>query len=158
MNNPGFTGKKHSEESNIKRSRSLKLYWMNHKDEAVARASSRKGKPLSESQKIKISNNHADVSLEKNPRWNGGKRTTKFGYILIKKRDHPYCDKNGYVSEHRLVVENAFKMTLLPMAVIHHKNGVKTDNRLENLEILTKSEHMKVHSSRRERNKQGAFV
>ena len=78
-----------------------------------------------------------------NPNWKGGK-TTEHGYILIWKPDHPYCNKSGYVKEHRLVIEAHIGRYLLPKEKVHHKNGNKKDNRLENLELFqSNSDHIK---------------
>ena len=49
----------------------------------------------------------------------------------------------GYL-EHRVVWERA-NGPILPKHIIHHINGNKSDNRLENLECITQSEHMKLH-------------
>ena len=49
----------------------------------------------------------------------------------------------GYL-EHRVVWERA-NGPILPKRIIHHINGNKSDNRLENLECITQSEHMKLH-------------
>ena len=76
--------------------------------------------------------------------WKGGKIVDKSGYILIKKNDHPYCNSGGYVREHRLVMELYLDRYLLPTEVVHHKNGVRNDNRLENLELFeTNGKHLK---------------
>ena len=63
----------------------------------------------------------------------GGRVTDKDGYILIKANDHPHANSGGYVREHRLVMEEQLGRYLLPEEVVHHINGIKDDNRLENL-------------------------
>jgi DNA-directed RNA polymerase subunit RPC12/RpoP len=72
--------------------------------------------------------------------WKGGRIITKQGYIKIRVIEHPHND-NGYVLEHRLVVEKFLGRYLTDKELIHHKNGVRTDNRLENLQIVTRNKH-----------------
>ncbi len=50
---------------------------------------------------------------------------------------------------HRKVVEDFIGRKLIPEEVVHHKNGIKTDNRIENLQIMTKSSHTKLHAKLR---------
>ena len=75
------------------------------------------------------------------PMWRGGVKTNTQGYKLIYSPDHPYKDKQGYVREHRLVMEKEIGRYLLPNEVVHHLNNVKDDNRIDNLQVLLKREH-----------------
>lgn len=72
--------------------------------------------------------------------WNGGRRRTGNGYVRILVRSsefyYPMAPADGYVLEHRLVMAQFFKRCLLPWEIVHHKNGVKDDNKLDNLELL----------------------
>ena len=79
-----------------------------------------------------------------NSRWKGGRVTSKDGYILIKNTDHPYKGKNGYVLEHRLVMEEFLGRYLLPEEVIHHE-GEKDDNRIEMLMLFENDSKHKIY-------------
>lgn len=73
-----------------------------------------------------------------NPNWKGGKSYHAQGYVLRQAPDHPRATKNGYVLEHILVMEETLGRYLLPPETVHHRNGVKGDNRPENLELWTR--------------------
>src|SRR3990167_2668683 len=81
-----------------------------------------------------------------NPNWNGGKMTAQSGYILICKPDHPNTQKTGYVMEHRLVMEKHLGRYLKPSEVVHHINHNRSDNRIGNLELVSKKEHRLIHN------------
>lgn len=77
--------------------------------------------------------------LEKSIAWKGGTTRTSQGYV--EQRTQPYQK----MLQHRLVMETLLKRNLESFEVVHHKNGIKTDNRIENLELMTRGEHTKLH-------------
>ena len=64
--------------------------------------------------------------------WKSGKYKTTEGYILVYNPEHPFCTKDGYVREHRLVMEKYLGRYLTQKEVVHHINKIKNDNRIEN--------------------------
>lgn len=82
--------------------------------------------------------------MEEANRWGGG-RIIRRGYVLLYRPDHPEADSKGYVAEHRLVWEEANGRALESFEQVHHINGVRADNRPENLVALTVSQHAQEH-------------
>jgi hypothetical protein len=68
------------------------------------------------------------------------------GYIMILKPDHPFATKRGYVMEHRLVMEKHLGRYLTKDEEPHHENEIKDDNRIENLKLVNRSQHRKIHA------------
>ena len=83
-----------------------------------------------------------DRKGKKHPSWKGGRNVIRNGYIEIYMPNHPAARGGKYVREHRLVMEKHLGRYLLPSEQVHHKNGIKDDNRLENLELMTKDLHL----------------
>jgi len=84
--------------------------------------------------------------------WRGGTKRHPDGYIYRLAHGHPRATKDGYVLEHILVMEEKIGRRLKYFSandprneIPHHKNGLKADNRLENLELTTKSLHQSLH-------------
>lgn len=77
--------------------------------------------------------------------YKGGRMVHK-GYILVLEKGHPQADRDGYVPEHRLVMEKHLGRFLRGEEVVHHKNADRGDNRIENLQLAeSQSEHMRIH-------------
>ena len=94
----------------------------------------------SEYTKLWHKNNLGIHSGDRHPRWKGGRLIDRNGYILIYKPNHPRIKKN-YVYEHRLVMEEYLGRYLYSWEQVHHINGIKDDNRIENLKLLPGNEH-----------------
>jgi hypothetical protein len=92
-----------------------------------------KGRILSEEERerLKVANtgpNHWN--------WKGG-RYIRQGYVVVYLPDNPSSKADGYIFEHRLVMEQHLGRLLTSNETVHHKNGIKTDNRIENLELVS---------------------
>lgn len=87
---------------------------------------------------------------QNNPQWCGGRHKTLAGYVRVFiNPDSPYYPMakklksrvSNDVSEHRLVMAEYLGRCLYPWEIVHHKNGVKDDNRIVNLYIVNKKSH-----------------
>jgi hypothetical protein len=90
-----------------------------------------------------------------NTNWNGGIKISN-GYILRRAINHPR-NINGYVPEHILIMEaklgrylKYFKLNDARNEVVHHINGNKRDNRIENLKLMRFGEHIGLHNKLRD--------
>ena len=99
------------------------------------------------------------------------KRITTYGYYEIYVPNHPFCDKDGYVLEHRIIAEKYLlndensmiingEKFLKKEYVVHHKDFNRLNNDVYNLEVMTKGEHTRFHNSLipRERDSLGRFL
>lgn len=80
-----------------------------------------------------------------------GYRWRMDGYVEVEAHGHPQERDGGYVLEHRLVMEQRLGRYLLPHEDVHHLNGVRHDNRPENLELIgSRADHLRKHYGERE--------
>jgi hypothetical protein len=80
------------------------------------------------------------------------------GYIKVKVgKSHPMSDPHGWCYLHRLVAAVAAGRMLGSHEIVHHRDGNKADNRIENLEVTTRAAHNKHHNQERGRGDDGRF-
>ena len=121
----------------------------------------RKGTPHSEEYKIRMSKERKGIcfntgrthiqkgqhiSVETEFKWKGGRFYNNEGYVLVYQPEHPLAQNRGYILEHRFILEKQIGRYLYKEEVSHHINGVKDDNRPENLMLFSNaSKHLKFH-------------
>ncbi len=90
---------------------------------------------------------------DRNVFWKGGRTIDRDGYVLIWSPLHPHATKGGYVREHRLVMEEHLGRLLQPWEVVHHRNGIRADNSIENLELFASNgDHLRHELTGRQRS------
>lgn len=81
---------------------------------------------------------------EAHPCWKGGKLIDRDGYVQVWAPDHPW-PRNGYLREHVRLMELKIGRRIKPSETVHHKDEDRKNNAIENLELMTRSEHSKLH-------------
>lgn len=100
-------------------------------------------KRISESRKLHASG-HIKVRLD--------------GYRALYYPDYPHSNNEGYVMEHVYIMEQHIGRLLHDNECVHHKNFDRADNRIENLQLMTKQEHMSYHMKLRWEQKKGVMT
>lgn len=100
---------------------------------------------LRKTPEIEFKNRSESRARDKSSSWKGGKKVTAKGYCQVLIPEHPRADANGYVMEH-IVVWESHTGIIVPMSCcIHHLNGDKTDNRIQNLCLMDRAAHTVFH-------------
>ena len=79
--------------------------------------------------------------------WKGGRNVTASGYIEVLDKENPKAKCSGYILEHRKVMSEFIGRPLTDDEDVHHINEIKDDNRIENLELMTRGEHVRLHQT-----------
>lgn len=89
---------------------------------------------------IQCHNRNTPKQGKDHPNWKGGRPINGHGYTMLR------IGKRKYKEEHREVLSKYLGRELKSNEHVHHKNRIKTDNRIENLQIVTRSEHRIIHN------------
>lgn len=108
-----------------------------------------KGKLLSSKTREAISKARKGMRLRDDYTFGGHEKQRNDGYISVYVPDHPNATKDGYVMKHHLVMEQYIGNYIPVGYVVHHKNGKRNDNRIENLQLMTPGEHASYHMKKR---------
>lgn len=81
------------------------------------------------------------------PNWKGGryKVGARGRYFKVWAHGHPFANRDGYVMEHRLVMEKKLGRFLAKEEIVHHRDGDGHNNKISNLQLTTKKKHFKAH-------------
>jgi hypothetical protein len=104
---------------------------------------------------------HPGKTGSAHPCWKGGQIVDQDGYIQTWAPNHPW-PRRGYLREHIRVMELHLGRRIKSNECVHHKDHNRQNNALTNLELLTRSEHSKLHrrldSERLSKDKSGRFT
>lgn len=155
-------GTKMSEDSKKKISKAQKKYHKEHPEARIATGQRFKGYKHTLEARMKMSQSHKGqtpstkgkenkkIQGANHYNWRGGRIKQSSGYIWQYVKNHP-CTKDKkrkYILEHRLVMEKHLKRHLTEEERIHHINGIKSDNSINNLMLFpSESAHQKFHQS-----------
>jgi hypothetical protein len=155
--NPSMLGRKHSKETKLKM-RLVKLGRTLSAETKIkirlARLGTKATPEAKRNMSIAAKRRFEDpVQREKyqnqnHPAWKGGMTMHTDGYILVRLPNHPES-VNGYVREHHLVWERHNGRPVPPGHVVHHKDGNRTNNNIENLQLMMTGEHIGLENKRR---------
>ena len=84
---------------------------------------------------------------EDNPAWTGGRYKVSSGHVIVFQPEHPFCNSNNKVYEHRLVMEKKLGRYLTKDESIHHIDGNPGNNNINNLFLTDRGGNIKAHHS-----------
>lgn len=91
---------------------------------------------------------HGDITRHPTRVRIGTRYITQHGYVMVLAPGHPEAAAHGWVYEHRKKWHD-LRGPIPPRMLVHHRNDDKTDNRIRNLQLLTRAEHTVLHAAER---------
>jgi uncharacterized Zn finger protein (UPF0148 family) len=136
----GFKDRKHSEKTKQKISEARKNSPPMSDETKKKISEAGKGRKVSEVTRKKIS---ITKRREKHHNWKGGVMIDSSGRIFIRQM------QGGYKAQARIIIEKKLKRVLKSNELVHHINGDPSDDRIDNLIVLTRSKHISTHNKGR---------
>ena len=92
---------------------------------------------------------HKSRCGKRSTNWKGGRKINRDGYIELYKPDHPNSDIMGYVKEHVFIMSEFLRRKLEKGEVVHHIDEIRDNNDIDNLELMLRGEHVRLHNKNR---------
>ena len=121
----------------MKRLRKDRVIWTDEMRERLSKRYTGSGNPSFGTKAWSNGKKRPEITAEKHPLWRGGKYIINGYYHL--------SNEGNEIAEHRFVMEQHLGRKLESTEIVHHINYDKLDNRIENLQIVSRSEHPKIH-------------
>ena len=89
---------------------------------------------------------------ENNSNWRGGTTKHTEGYLCVYLPEHEHASQTGYITEHRLVMEKYLGRILTKEEVVHHRDGNRLNNRINNLILFPSNSAHQLFHNKEKRN------
>jgi len=93
--------------------------------------------------------------------WKGGRIYSSTGYIEIRLQPSNFfytMTHNGYIYEHRLIMAKYLGRCLQSWEIVHHRNHIRDDNRIENLQLVSDDRHKQITILESKINRQAQVI
>jgi predicted nucleic acid-binding Zn ribbon protein len=125
----------------MKRIRKDRVQWTDEMRKKLSKRYTGKGNPMYGIGVYKKGTKRPEIQGKNHPNWKGGFSLSQ-GYKIYESEGFT---KGNKIAEHRLIMEQHLGRKLTSKELVHHINGIKTDNRIENLQVVDRKTHIKLH-------------